>query len=1086
MPTTTNPVSSVPVSNASQSKSLRSRLGLGGNTSKPSFFTQLNLKPSRRSFTMQPENQSQDKTVLLISTGASNEGSRSMTMHNPVKSGFNSLSKATTLQSRIPQRKVTHDSVNVDLSSTLFQTSRIQLNTPVANSQSVTFPKAQINVNPNDSATSKDLPNLSNELSLLVNESCPSGTTSHKNSQESVIHIGAYSKDITSDAPQYHPPPSSSSVLTSTETSEFRPHEFGVDDSFDLSGARISLESMKEELKGQWSQSSVVQDTSLSSADTSAPSLDISDASLYHNRSGPITSTPFVSRKASPSQIQSDLSFDLDTLDPDLVALLRPNSFQQGLNCVSTPVEKRGSQSANLPALSTSTKSAANGLESPPASPSHLKYDMDSSTSRRFSKTISMLPSPSSPSRPAHPPSRFQISQQTPALSHAPKPTIALNRIPWLDSPESEGGQASSGPSTVSSSNLATPLDNFKPPNPLVTTHSTISIDQQYRPEPFVVSRSSFNISKNDKTQASIHSNLSSPVDHRPNPRFALKNIDVQLASSLPSNEPSDDIRMSKAYIRNQTLDAVRSESARPSSADSSHLSRSRGNSSAGIPSNNERSVFESRRYRKRSMSVDQSPDLSQLLRHNSSGTTQGSWNKPTSARQFTYGGKSPDNEDYGRRGSFDIGSGERQARLSPEWLGPRTVKAFAAAGLLYEGEKSDRHISHSRSVSEYRASATNRDRFIADGYSSVENERDRDRDALRYSSSNRFTDYRMSGMRSGAGTPNVISHSSSRPLSRADSLSNSRQAPLFMRTISDLVSGRGSMEGRDSSGSYQYQRTTSGYSMTGGTRSESTGSGGRLSPTTSSSHITVQSQLQSLKEKYDSQTEALLAALADSQKNCRELRAENGSLKSQVKELEDRLIDAITTVKQKEKELARARRLYANDRSRTTNGRTTTTNHLQSQPLPSRHLQASGTARGVSPPKARRFSNGSSIFPTIPNTMALLMAETPDVASASSPPPGSSGSGTSPPPSPTLVLPKLTPESNVVKKVDNRITSSPIAITHRRSTSGASLATSANFSLKSGSPGSLKLKPEHEFLLGDLTQISLLTGSGTESEVDR
>lgn len=512
--------------------------------------------------------------------------------------------------------------------------------------------------------------------------------------------LGAYSKDLASEDSHYHPLSSSPSVRASTETNESRLHEFGADDSFDLSRARVSLESMKEGLKERWSQSNIVQDTSLSSADTSAPSLDISDASLYHNRSGPITSTPFVSRKASPSQIQSDLSFDLDTLDPDLVALLRPNSFQQGLNCVSTPVEKRASQSANLPAFSTSAKPVADGLESPPISPPHPKYDMDPSTTRRFSKTITMLPSPSSPSRPAHPPSRFQVSQQTPALSHAPKPTIALNRIPWLDSPESEGGQVSSGPSTVSSSNLTTPLDTFKPPTPLVTTHSIITADQNYRPEPFVVNRSSFNISKNDKTQASIYSNFPSPADPRPNPRFALKDINVQLASSLPLNESSDDVGMSKAYLRNQTLDAVRSESGRPSSADPSHSSRLRGNSSAGISSSNERSVFESRRYRKRSMSVDQSPDLSQLLRHNNSGvvTPQSSWYKPTSSRQFSYGGKSPDSEDHGRRGSFDVGGGERQARLSPEWLGPKTVKAFAAAGLLNEGRETDRYVFSKRS----------------------------------------------------------------------------------------------------------------------------------------------------------------------------------------------------------------------------------------------------------------------------------------------------------------------------------------------------------------------------------------------------
>lgn len=67
---TTNPVSSVPVSNASQSKSLRSRLGFGGNNNKPSFFNQ--LKPARRSFTIQPDNQSQDQTILFSNTGTGN------------------------------------------------------------------------------------------------------------------------------------------------------------------------------------------------------------------------------------------------------------------------------------------------------------------------------------------------------------------------------------------------------------------------------------------------------------------------------------------------------------------------------------------------------------------------------------------------------------------------------------------------------------------------------------------------------------------------------------------------------------------------------------------------------------------------------------------------------------------------------------------------------------------------------------------------------------------------------------------------------------------------------------------------------
>jgi hypothetical protein len=60
-----------------------------------------------------------------------------------------------------------------------------------------------------------------------------------------------------------------------------------------------------------------------------------------------------------------------------------------------------------------------------------------------------------------------------------------------------------------------------------------------------------------------------------------------------------------------------------------------------------------------------------------------------------------------------------------------------------------------------------------------------------------------------------------------------------------------------------------------------------------------------------------------------------------------------------------------------------------------------------------------------------------------------------------------------------------PVAILHKRSTSGASVATSTNFSFETGSPGSLKLKPEHELLLGDMTRLSLVTGFDGDSEAE-
>lgn len=443
---------------------------------------------------------------------------------------------------------------------------------------------------------------------------------------------------------------------------------------------------MKEGVKEGWPQEIVVQDISLSNTDKSAASLNISDSSLHHSRGGPVTSTPFVSRKASPSRPhpQEELSFDLDALDPDLIALLRPNSFQHELDRAPTPPEKPFSHSKDSSALKVAPKKVPDGLGSPPISP--IQYDSDT---RRYSKTI-MLPSPPSPVRPGHL-SRFQLSQQTPALSHAPKPTIALNRIPWLDSPESDAGQMSSGPSTVSSSNLATPSDFSKPPSPLVP----LQHNQQRRPEPFVVNRSSACMSRHDNTQPPSHSMLPSPIEPRPTSRVALKNINVQLASRFPLNEMSDNVRRPKNILRNQTLDPLRSE-ARPSSADPSHSFRPRGNSSASFSPNNERSMFESRRYRKRSMSVDQAPDLSQLHRDSSEYVRPRDSEyayKPSSGRDFSYDGRGPDHEEHSRYDFSEIGR-DRTARLSPEWLGPRTVKAFAAAGLLDDPRENTRYVT--------------------------------------------------------------------------------------------------------------------------------------------------------------------------------------------------------------------------------------------------------------------------------------------------------------------------------------------------------------------------------------------------------
>ncbi|KIJ34516.1 hypothetical protein M422DRAFT_263280 [Sphaerobolus stellatus SS14] len=132
------------------------------------------------------------------------------------------------------------------------------------------------------------------------------------------------------------------------------------------------------------------------------------------------------------------------------------------------------------------------------------------------------------------------------------------------------------------------------------------------------------------------------------------------------------------------------------------------------------------------------------------------------------------------------------------------------------------------------------------------------------------------------------------------------------------------------------------------------------------------------------------------------------------------------------------------------------------------------GQSRPASSPKqstVRGSSTSSSIFPVIPKTLSfswlkdrnhqlghLAQLAHPTLTNARPSKISSEAEQSEPP----LQLHDPPTEASL-----------SIPATHKRSMSGASVATSANFSIETGSPGSLKLKHEHEFLLGDVTQVS-------------
>ncbi|KAI9507301.1 hypothetical protein F5148DRAFT_981594 [Russula earlei] len=193
------------------------------------------------------------------------------------------------------------------------------------------------------------------------------------------------------------------------------------------------------------------------------------------------------------------------------------------------------------------------------------------------------------------------------------------------------------------------------------------------------------------------------------------------------------------------------------------------------------------------------------------------------------------------RNRSFSVGGGNTERATSPaprptEWLGPRTAKAFAAAGLL------DRDANGG-----------------ASRFGSVRSLGDRDQRPLAPS--------RLAASEAGSAASSWQSGSVSRAMTHSeatghDSASTSTGAPRTTRSADSTAPTSISMSRPQSR-------------------------------TPSPQHKNYQAVLQAMVEKHATETGTLLAALADAQHNAQSLRAENGRLKERVEDLEAELVDA-------------------------------------------------------------------------------------------------------------------------------------------------------------------------------------------------
>ena len=389
------------------------------------------------------------------------------------------------------------------------------------------------------------------------------------------------------------------------------------------------------------------------------------------------------------------------------------------------------------------------------------------------------------------------------------------------------------------------------------------------------------------------------------------------------------------------------------------------------------------------------------------------------------------------------------------EWLGPRTVKAFAAAGLL-DGDRdgSNMHSSGPSKYASLRSHNEREDRFVPS--------------RMAFSEAASTSSWGRSGSVSRGMTPS---------------------------------------EGGVTWGSLTFSTPRTTFS------------GSTAPTSVSATSSSQQAAIQVMKEKHDLETEALLSALSDSQRTTKTLREENFELRDRIRQLEDELDEMRTQIHRLASGVLPLRAQPSGTFSRSPRDRPILlpsplvpprrptiprslsyahTNGLSvsAADRSPRSSRAASPSRGDSPapvavaapqPRRRRASTSSSVFPNLPQNMSLLMHEETmhDRPGLSSAPPS--------PSSPTRALRQHSSLCSVKRNSGSGWyghTNHTPAIAHAHahystlaSGTGNISPTIASFSMTEipGSPSSLQLQPEHELHLGDMASLSLYAMSDEE-----
>ena len=495
------------------------------------------------------------------------------------------------------------------------------------------------------------------------------------------------------------------------------------------------------------------------------------------------------------------------------------------------------------------------------------------------------------------------------------------------------------------------------------------------------------------------------------------------------------------------------------------------------------------------------------------------------------------------------------------EWLGPRTAKAFRAAGLLdFEREKESRE--------EASSGEPLRDRSGGNAASGVLSP-----SALGIGNPTSSTANRFASLRSASEYNPIFGRSHSRlALSEAGTGGTGGPGRRGSESLSTYGGGASSYGGGGGGGGSSSTYGHNNGLMESPTFTVSSGSRERDTPKSSISTAPTsladsfgylgrserdlnrdrdrdreREEIREMKEKHGIEMGALLGALSDSQRTVRVLREENSDLRDRLERLTaavqahqelrqvcGNLQNECNNVRRENmdlrKELITRNHSWSGGGNSSSGLRTpipkpgsnsplartfTSTSQQQQEEYDNTfidhgsevenypHYPSSSSNRdtpvfdngadssNIIPPsssshfKKRRLSNSSSIFPIPPSNMTLLLNE--DATSTL----GSIGSTadpsfSSPPPANANANPSQ-------RKTHMRSLSQSPPISYQNfagnipsHTSVGSISPStAHFSMVTGSPGSLFLRPEHEILLGDMESLDLGVPGGDGELVD-